>query len=91
MHVRRSSGLGLIVLGILLLGAQLVLSLGAKTTKRMANESRPVPTSPAESHPAPVDGTTVIPGVFGLIALVSGIVVAATSGGSQSGDGCSVP
>jgi hypothetical protein len=51
MRFTRSSGMGLIVLGVLLLGAQLVLSLGVSTGKQITDESRrQSPTRAGESR-----------------------------------------
>jgi hypothetical protein len=62
MHFR-SWGLGLIALGVLLLGAQLILSMGPKTARDVTTET----------HPAPQVRRTVLPGVFGAIALAAGM------------------
>jgi len=59
----KTSGLGLIVLGILLLGAQLVLYLGFK------NVHPPPGTGEQHIEPPPSARTTPLPGVFGAISL----------------------
>jgi hypothetical protein len=65
----KTSGLGLIVLAILLLGAQLVLYLGAKNVV-------PPPDS-GESHIVPKARVTPLPGIFGALCLISGLVLVA--------------
>jgi hypothetical protein len=65
----KTSGLGLIVLGILLLGAQLVLYLGAKNVV-------PPPRSD-EIHVVPKARTTPLPGIFGALCLISGLALVA--------------
>jgi hypothetical protein len=57
----KTSGLGLITLGILLLGAQLVLYLGAKNVV-------PPPNS-GETHIAPKTRITPLPGIFGTLCI----------------------
>ena len=67
----KTSGLGLIVLGILLLGAQLVLYLGFKNVHP--------PPGAGEQHiePPPSARTIPLPGVFGAISLIAGIALVA--------------
>jgi hypothetical protein len=65
----KTSGLGLIALGILLLGAQLVLYLGVKN-------AYPPPTN-GESHIEPPRRPTPLPGVFGGISLIAGLALVA--------------
>src|SRR5258708_36345196 len=67
----KTSGLGLIVLGILLLGAQLVLYLGFK------NVHPPPGTGEQHIEPPPSARTTPLPGVFGAISLIAGIALVA--------------
>jgi hypothetical protein len=62
----KTPGLGLIALGILLLGAQLVLYLGYKNID---------PGTQGESHIEPVNRTSPLPGIFGMILLVSGVAL----------------
>lgn len=68
MHLK-TTALGLITLGILLLGAQLVLYLGYKNVY-------PPPGS-GEIHvaPPPPARTTPLPGIFGGIALIAGVAL----------------
>ena len=78
----RTTGLGMLVLGILFLGGQLVLSMGAK---------RGVQPVAGESHPMPRKRETPpILGAFGGIALVAGIVVV-TFGRTGKNEDKSVP
>ncbi len=65
----KTSGLGLITLGILLLGAQLVLYLGVKNVV-------PPPNS-GEVHIVPKARTTPLPGVFGALSLIGGLALVA--------------
>jgi hypothetical protein len=67
----KTSGLGLIALGILLLGAQLVLYSGFKNIY-------PPPGS-GETHiePPPQARLTPLPGVFGALSLIAGIALVA--------------
>ena len=65
----RTSGLGVIALGILLLGAQLVLYLGVKNVV-------PPPNS-GEIHIVPKARTTPLPGIFGALCLISGLALVA--------------
>jgi hypothetical protein len=67
----KTSGLGLIALGILLLGAQLVLYLGFK------NVYPPPGTGEQHIEPPPQVRTTPLPGVFGAISLIAGIALVA--------------
>jgi hypothetical protein len=67
----KTSGLGLIVLGILLLGAQLVLYLGFK------NVYPPPGTGEQHIGPPPSARTTPLPGVFGAISIIAGIAFVA--------------
>jgi hypothetical protein len=67
----KTSGLGLIALGILLLGAQLVLYLGFK------NVYPPPGTGEQHIQPPPSARTTPLPGVFGAISLIAGIALVA--------------
>jgi hypothetical protein len=67
MKIKRS-GLGLITLGILLLGAQLVLYLGAKNV--------PPPNS-GEIHIVPKARITPLPGIFGGLSLIGGLSLVA--------------
>jgi hypothetical protein len=80
----KTPGLGLIVLGILLLGAQLVLYLGFKNVH---------PGTQGESHVAPVSRTSPLPGIFGMILLVSGVALSGKSRREVDDprDGTSVP
>jgi len=67
----KTSGLGLIALGILLLGAQLVLYLGFK------NVYPPPGTGEQHIEPPPSVRTTPLPGVFGAISIIAGIALVA--------------
>ena len=67
----RTTGLGLITLGVLLLGAQLVLYLGAK------NEHPPPDSGEMHIAPPPEVRTTPLPGIFGMMSLVIGFALAA--------------
>jgi hypothetical protein len=64
----KTPGLGLIVLGTLLLGAQLVLYLGYGSVSQPNN---------AETHIEPVRRTTSLPGIFGATSLVAGLALSA--------------
>jgi hypothetical protein len=66
----KTAGLGLIALGILLLGAQLVLFLGAKNIV-------PPPRS-GEIHiaPPPQARTNPLPGILGAMSLIAGLALA---------------
>ena len=77
--------LGLIVLGILLLGAQLVLYLGVKTTA--------TPPNSGEVHMVPKERMTPLPGILGIIFLVAGFAVSAKTRDQADDprDGRSVP
>jgi hypothetical protein len=81
----KTSGLGLITLGILLLGAQLVLYLGVKNVY-------PPPNS-GEIHIVPKARTTPLPGVFGAISLIAGMALVAKrpEEADDPADGLSVP
>ena len=83
----KTSGLGLIVLGILLLGAQLVLYLGFKSVHP--------PPGTGEQHiePPPSARTTPLPGVFGAISLIAGIALVAKrpEDAEDPRDGLTVP
>ena len=65
----KTSGLGLIALGILLLGAQLVLYLGARNP-------HPPPES-GEIHIVPKAKTIPVPGIFGALCLIGGMAMVA--------------
>jgi hypothetical protein len=81
----KTSGLGLITLGILLLGAQLVLYLGAKNVV-------PPPNS-GETHIAPKTRITPLPGIFGTLCLVSGLALVARrpEEADDPADGLTIP
>jgi hypothetical protein len=81
----KTSGLGLITLGILLLGAQLVLYLGAKNVV-------PPPNS-GETHIAPKTRITPLPGIFGALSLVSGLALVARrpEEADDPADGLTIP
>jgi hypothetical protein len=81
----KTSGLGLITLGILLLGAQLVLYLGVKNTY-------PPPTQ-GETHIGPPHRVSPLPGVLGGIALIAGLALVAKrpEEADDPRDGLSVP
>ena len=57
---------GLIALGILLLGAQLILYAGYKNVHPRATQ---------ESHIEPAHRTTYVPGVFGAGLIIAGLVL----------------
>lgn len=80
----KTPGLGLIALGILLLGAQLVLFLGLKNIH---------PANNGESHVEPVHRTIPLPGIFGCVLLISGLALSARSRreADDPRDGRSVP
>lgn len=61
-----TTALGLITLGILLLGAQLVLYLGYKNIH---------PASGQEHHIQPARRVTFLPGVFGIALVVAGVAL----------------
>ena len=67
----KTAGLGLIALGILLLGAQLVLYLGAKNVY-------PPPDS-GEAHIAPPLQARLnpLPGILGAVTLIAGLALSA--------------
>lgn len=81
----KTSGLGLIVLGILLLGAQLVLYLGAKDVV-------PPPDS-SEIHLVPKARTTLLPAIFGALCLIGGLALVARKPeeADDPTDGLSIP
>lgn len=81
----KTSGLGLIALGILLLGAQLVLYLGVKNVV-------PPPNS-GEIHIAPKGRVTPLPGIFGALSLVSGLALVARrpEEADDPADGLTIP
>jgi len=81
----KTSGLGLIVLGILLLGAQLVLYLGVKN-------SVPPPASDENQIQVP-HRAAPLPGVLGGIALIAGLalVVKRREEADDPRDGLSIP
>jgi len=81
----KTSGLGLITLGILLLGAQLVLYLGAKNVV-------PPPNS-GETHIVPKTRITPQPGIFGALSLVSGLALVAKKPeeADDPADGLTIP
>jgi hypothetical protein len=81
----KTSGLGLLALGILLLGAQLVLYLGVKNVV-------PPPNS-GEIHIVPKARTTPLPGIFGALCLISGLALVAKrpEEADDPSDGLSVP
>jgi hypothetical protein len=81
----RTSGLGLIALGILLLGAQLVLYLGVKNVV-------PPPNS-GEIHIVPKARTTPLPGIFGALCLISGLALVArrSEEADDPTDGLTIP
>jgi hypothetical protein len=80
----KTPGLGLIALGILLLGAQLVLFLGLKNVH---------PPNNGESHIEPVHRTIPLPGIFGNVLLISGLALSARGRreADDPRDGRSVP
>jgi hypothetical protein len=79
--------LGLIALGILLLGAQLVLYLGTK------NVYPPPGIGERHIEPPPQVRTTPLPGVFGAVSLIAGIVLILKRSDEpdDARDGVSVP
>ena len=81
----KTSGLGLIALGILLLGAQLVLYLGVKN-------SHPEPQK-GETHIQPPHRATPLPAILGSISLISGLALVAKrpEEADDPRDGLSVP
>jgi hypothetical protein len=81
----KTSGLGLIVLGILLLGAQLVLYLGAKNVV-------PPPDS-GEIHLVPKARTTLLPAIVGALCLIGGLALVARKPeeADDPTDGLSIP
>jgi hypothetical protein len=82
MHLSKTTGLGFLVLGVLLAGGQLVLSLGAKKASYRV---------PSETHIMPSDRRTPpILGIFGLIVIVVGGVMV-FFGRSDAHEGKSVP
>jgi hypothetical protein len=80
----KTPGLGLIALGILLLGAQLVLYLGYENIHTDTQ---------GESHIVPVNRTSPLPGIFGMILLVSGVALSGKGRREMNDprDGASVP
>jgi hypothetical protein len=81
----KTSGLGLIALGIFLLGAQLVLFLGTKN---------PSPnTANGENHIQPPHRAMPVPGVLGGIALIAGLTLVAKrpEEADDPRDGLSIP
>ena len=77
-------GFGLIALGILLLGAQLVLYAGYKNVH---------PSPSQASHIEPAHRTTFIPGIFGAGLIIVGLVLRPRSAreADDPRDGQSVP
>lgn len=82
----KTPGLGLIVLGILLLGAQLILYLGYRNTD---------PRYRGEEHmqPGVMSGASLLPGVFGVVFLASGLALSARTHreADDPRDGRSIP
>ena len=66
----KTSGFGLIILGILLLGAQLVLYLGVRNLDPASR------TGEQHIEPPTTVRTTPLAGVFGAISLIAGIALA---------------
>jgi hypothetical protein len=64
--MRRSGGLGLMILGVLLLGAQLILTLA---------KGKAVSTPPPTTLIPKQERTDGLPGIFGAAALVAGVIV----------------
>jgi hypothetical protein len=81
----KTSGLGLIVLGILLLGAQLVLYLGVKYAY--------LPPPSDEAHAQPPHRATPLPAVLGGLSLIAGLTLIAkrSEEANDPRDGLSIP
>jgi hypothetical protein len=83
----KTAGLGLITLGILLLGAQLVLYLGAKNVYPPPDSGEVHIAPPVQTHLNP------LPGILGAVTLIAGLTLFAKNPheADDPRDGRSVP
>ena len=82
MQFGRANGLGLIVQGVLLLGAQLILTFGLKNDVSFTG---------GEQRIAPAQRATRLPLFFGGISLVAGVLIFFNNKHRQAEEGRSVP